>query len=44
MSFLELQWGHGISAMESNARRVISLTQTEQLQWGHGISAMESKS
>ena len=38
----ELQWGHGISAVESisNHRILMSLG---PLQWGHGISAVESR-
>ena len=37
----ELQWGHGISAVESKSTANMS-HQIQLLQWGHGISAVES--
>ncbi|WHZ25374.1 MAG: hypothetical protein OJF51_000169 [Nitrospira sp.] len=36
-----LQWGHGISAMESFSEYSLQSPKA-WLQWGHGISAMES--
>ena len=36
-----LQWGHGISAVESACGRSRKAFEPE-LQWGHGISAVES--
>ena len=38
---LLLQWGHGISAVES-PNQSIAANATSALQWGHGISAVES--
>ena len=40
-SISALQWGHGISAVES-ALFVIARAAAKPLQWGHGISAVES--
>jgi len=39
---VELQWGHGIRAVESRDC-VMKLTDVVELQWGHGIRAVESK-
>ena len=40
--FIMLQWGHGISAVESSCPQVVTAA-SSSLQWGHGISAVESK-
>ena len=39
----KLQWGHGISAVESSSRSS-RRSMSWRLQWGHGISAVESSS
>ena len=42
-SFIALQWGHRLSAMETSSR-VISWGGGSCLQWGHRLSAMETSS
>jgi len=37
-----LQWGHGISAVESGTATTVNSMSSTSLQWGHGISAVES--
>ena len=37
----QLQWGHGISAVE-RTRPTVGKISISPLQWGHGISAVES--
>jgi len=38
--FIELQWGHGFSAVEM-ATISIGFPSSGMLQWGHGFSAVE---
>jgi len=37
----QLQWGHGISAVEVIGKAVVEEAIKPWLQWGHGISAVE---
>jgi len=36
-----LQWGHGISAVDTSIRVVLPVA-LSPLQWGHGISAVDT--
>ena len=37
---LELQWGHGLAAVDGSARH-IQWRIADKLQWGHGLAAVD---